>query len=251
MTTGPLAAKACAPALPRVRPAGGTVPANLLRLHLEFDVPSWIPHALAAVRLVGDEGPIEMPFLDLEEGLWDPDLRRLTLLLHPGRIKSGLLARAALGGALAPALPLWLQVELTAFTADAGSGWTTVASFDVVAAETRPLDMTAWTLDAPPAASNVPLTVWFDRTVDALALRHGLAVLDATDQPVPVAVLPADDGRSVALAPERPWDAGAHRLVVRDDFEDVAGNRIGVAFEHTACAGKAEAARSLAFVVAG
>ena len=45
---------------------------------------------------------VSEPFLEIDEELWDPEGRRLTLLFDPGRIKRGLLSREEAGGALIP-----------------------------------------------------------------------------------------------------------------------------------------------------
>jgi len=81
--------------LPRVPPSADHVPANLLRISLTFARPvdGDVLSRLALVR--ADGSAIDAPFLPQE--LWSPDGAILTLLLHPGRVKTGLQARAALG----------------------------------------------------------------------------------------------------------------------------------------------------------
>ena len=54
------------------------------------------------VRLVGEQGDVDLPFLELGEELWDPEGRRLTLLFDPGRIKRGLKPREDAGQILQP-----------------------------------------------------------------------------------------------------------------------------------------------------
>ena len=103
--------------------------------------------------------------------------------------------------------------------------------FRAVAAETRPLDIAAWTLTAPAAGTREPLVVRFPSPLDhALALRtigvetgaggaiDGDVTIDAVDT-------------QWQFVPRDPWPAGRFTLVALDALEDPAGNRLGRAFE--------------------
>lgn len=76
-------------------------PANILRLHLVFAqaVDPW--GVEQPVMLLDGQGR-ERPgvFVDVPGGLWSACGRILTVLLHPGRVKRGLVARDRLGPAL-------------------------------------------------------------------------------------------------------------------------------------------------------
>lgn len=60
-----------------------------------------------------------MTSLAMPDGLWDPEGRRLTLFLHPGRIKRGVAMHEALGLALRPGRRYRLVVDREA--EDAGA----------------------------------------------------------------------------------------------------------------------------------
>lgn len=65
-------------------------PANVLRFHLQFDRPMTCENALRNLALTDRSGSkIEAPFVDIRDGLWNADQTLLTVLFHPGRIKSG------------------------------------------------------------------------------------------------------------------------------------------------------------------
>src|SRR5262245_43217972 len=82
-----------------VSPSGAVVPENLLRLSVRFDAPP-SGRVLPRLALVGrDDRPLPEPFLEQE--LWSPDGLTLTVLLHPGRVKTGLAARQVWGPILA------------------------------------------------------------------------------------------------------------------------------------------------------
>src|ERR1700752_4222017 len=76
-----------APQVMLVQPSAAQVPANLLRLSVVFAAP--IEGAvLPRIALSHADGrALQEPFLQQE--LWSPDGKVLTLLLHPGRVKTG------------------------------------------------------------------------------------------------------------------------------------------------------------------
>src|SRR3569833_3615118 len=84
-----------APQVVIVQPSGARVPANHHRISIRFATQVEGPVLPRISLLHVDGSQIEEPFLEQE--LWSPDGHVLTILLHPGRVKSGLIARAELG----------------------------------------------------------------------------------------------------------------------------------------------------------
>ncbi len=85
-----------------VSPAGDSVPANLLRIELRLDAPLNGPLDMRHVRLFDQHGAeIPAPFLDL--ALPSLDGRTITVLLHPGRIKTDVRPNVDLGRHCMPA----------------------------------------------------------------------------------------------------------------------------------------------------
>ena len=80
-----------------IHPTAVEVPRNLLRCYVEFSAPMREAGA-THVRLVDADGaPLVGALLATEYELWDPDRRRLTVLLDPARIKRGLAPHRAVG----------------------------------------------------------------------------------------------------------------------------------------------------------
>lgn len=210
-------AEPLAPRVVLVQPSGPQVPANLLRISIRLATPVEGPllHRITLSRADGRR--IQEPFLEQE--LWSPDGKVLTVLMHPGRVKSGLKARAQMG----PILAVGDEVSL-ALDGLAIKRWS-VGPTD----EAGPVT-SAWKLSGVRAETLQPLVVALDGPIDGQDAGY-LAVADA-------------DGRRVAgrasltlgesawmFTPEEPWRAGAYKLVVRGTLEDPAGNRLGSRFE--------------------
>src|SRR5262249_29664893 len=82
-------------------PTRNVLPENLLKFYIHFSAPMSRGEAYQHIRLLDAAGkPVELPFLELGEELWDPDGKRFTLFFDPGRIKRGLKPREEAGPAL-------------------------------------------------------------------------------------------------------------------------------------------------------
>lgn len=218
-----------------VYPSGPVLPANVTRMYLEFSAPMDPAGALDHVRLIdaraGDhEGPGP-----IDAGLWDPERRRLTLVLrrpdnseNPGEtvLRPGRSYRLVVD-------PAWRDARgrplASAFE----------RSFRVRARVDQPLDPSKWRVAAPQAGSRDPLVVLLPRPLDYGLLRRAVGVRD----PHGVAlngVVTIDRGeRRWQFTPTRPWQPGTYTVVADHALEDPAGNRIppdehphGVHLEH-------------------
>ncbi len=221
------------PAVARVYPTADALPENLLRLYVHFTAPMRRGEAYDHIRLLDAAGkPVTTPFLTLGEELWDPDGRRLTLLLDPGRVKHDLKPREELGPILEAGKSYTLEIDGRWRGADGRPlAQSFRKSFKAVAAETRPVEPAGWKLHAPPAATREPLVVTFPKPLDHALLGHVLHVQDAAGRTVAGTVAVADEEKRWQFTPERPWAAGEYVLEIESILEDVAGNRVGRAFE--------------------
>jgi hypothetical protein len=214
--------------LPFVRPSAGHVPANLLRISLAFRAPV-DGGVLPRLALVHDDGStVEAPFLPQE--LWSPDGTVLTLLLHPGRVKSGLHARDTLG-------PILTAGETVTLTLDGRP----LRRWRVDADDTEGPQVSSWRIATVPAGTRQALAVTLDAPVEGLGAGH-IAIADARGDRVPgKAVLDKGESRWT-FSPARRWRPGRYRLMVRSTLEDAAGNRAGSRFETAPGAGLEAAA---------
>jgi hypothetical protein len=208
------------PSTPRVvlvQPSGPHVSANLLRISVRFATPVEGPLLPRITLLRADGRKIQEPFLEQE--LWSPDGNVLTIMMHPGRVKSGLIARAEMGPILSAGEDVSLALDGTPI-----KRWR-VGSTD----EAGPVT-SAWRLSPVRADSLQLLVVTLDAPIDGRDVGY-LAIADADGHRV--AGQPRlSVGESVwTFTPDAPWQAGAYKLVVRGSLEDPAGNRLGSRFE--------------------
>jgi hypothetical protein len=82
-------------------PSSDALPENLLRFYVHFSAPMQSGGVQDHIVLLGSDGqPVVAAFLDLTTELWDPAMRRLTVLLDPGRTKRGMGTNIELGAPL-------------------------------------------------------------------------------------------------------------------------------------------------------
>ena len=216
-----------------VYPTSDVVPANQLRLYIHFSAPMGLKGGLDYITLVDDQHhEVSNPFLPLEAEFWNADHTRFTVFFDPGRVKRGILPNKQKGRPL-----------------KAGHTYTLVVSrewrdahgqpleedfrraFRVGPPDEKPLDQQTWRVDAPRAATRDPLAITFPEPLDQGLLQRALAVMTAAGGPIAGDIkLEAQETRWT-FTPREPWKAGDYRLKALGILEDLAGNRIGRAFE--------------------
>jgi catechol 2,3-dioxygenase-like lactoylglutathione lyase family enzyme len=215
-----------------VHPSAPTIPANQLRWYLEFSAPMREGEAARNVHLVDSAGR-EVPgaFLAVEEELWDPSRRRLTLLFDMGRVKRGLRTREEAGAPLEPGKTYSLVVD-AAWRDARGAPLRTGGHhrFRAVAPDLRGPDPSQWQISPPVSGCTEPLTVSLDGTIDR---AMGLTLIGVWRDGVRVEGAPSlsGDGRRWSFVPVEPWTAGAHELRVSRALEDASGNSVARPFE--------------------
>ncbi|MBL9211506.1 MAG: hypothetical protein JNL92_13635 [Opitutaceae bacterium] len=219
----------------QVYPSSDVLPENQLKFYVEFSAPMSRGGTYAQVQLREEGGGfVELPFLELDEELWDPEMTRLTLLVDPGRIKRGVKPLEDIGPVFEAGKRY--QLIVTPACRDAAGRPLQAAftkSFRVAEADRTPPDPSRWLLTPPPAGTREPLTVTFDEPLDhALALRV-IAVSAGADGKIRLAGVPAltSQERTWRFVPAQPWNAGPHVLTVAPTLEDLAGNNPGKTFD--------------------
>lgn len=206
-----------APEVLLVQPSGAGIPANLLRLSIVFSTPVE-GSVLSRIGLSrAGAGALQEPFLQQE--LWSPDGRTLTLLLHPGRVKTGLVAREQWG----PVVSEGDDVVLT-FDGRAIKRWHVGA-----VRANGPLAST-WKLSPVHPGSRQPLVVTLDGPIDGRDVDY-LAIVGADDRLLDGCAQLQNGETTWVFTPDKAWARGEYRLVVRRTLEDPAGNRLGGHFE--------------------
>jgi hypothetical protein len=112
-------------------------------------------------------------------------------------------------------------VELAAFSR---------REFSVGPADESAIDVATWRIETPAPATREPLRVLFPEPLDHGMLRSAMGVSQA-GRAIDGVISTEDEERRWLFTPRENWTAGRHGLLVLTSLEDLAGNRIGRAFE--------------------
>jgi hypothetical protein len=216
-----------------VYPTASRLPENQLKFYIHFSAPMSRGEAYGHVHLFGADGKeVDAPFLELGEELWDPGMKRFTLLFDPGRIKRGLKPREEVGPVLEEGKRYTLVVDADWHDA---TGQTlegeTRKSFEVTPPDNAPVDAGLWKIEPPAAGTREALGVRFPEPLDHSMLERVVSVMDASGKRISGSIAIGDDEKLWQFTPDEPWQAGDYRLVADTTLEDLAGNSIGRAFD--------------------
>lgn len=217
----------------QIYPTSDVLPENLLKFYVHFSASMSRGHIYDHIHLQNEAGQrVELPFLEIDEELWNPDMTRLTLFIDPGRIKRGVLPLEEIGPALEQGKRYTLVIDREWKD---GTGvalkQTFEKRFQVGAPDREPIDPGKWRIEPPRARSQGPLALLFPEPMDHALAQRVIQVVNDSDQLVEGKVALGDHERRWTFTPSQAWRRGSHRLQVQTTIEDLAGNNIGKAFE--------------------
>ncbi|MEL6467723.1 MAG: hypothetical protein AAFQ58_22380 [Pseudomonadota bacterium] len=219
-----------------IYPTATVLPENLLRVYVYYPRPMNTGEGLQHVRLLSSDGvALAGVFLTNRADLWSPDRRRLTLLLDPGRVKTGLIANENLGRALVAGESYTLEVSGSALdTTGCPLGKDTQHSFAAKNADTDTPDPALWSIGAPRAHSTDTLRVDLGSTHDHLSMAFRLRVLNKDGDTVAGTITLGPAEELWEFTPRAPWTASRYTVAIDERLEDLAGNRPGRLFDRPA-----------------
>jgi hypothetical protein len=225
-----------------VTPSGPEVAENLLRIELHLDRPMTGALDMSHVTLLDSAGtPIPDAFLDLP--LLDRSGRNVTLLLHPGRIKTGVGPNVALGPALRSGQSVTLCID------DPQLGRRFEQHWQVTPPLRERIDPQQWTVQAVRHGGRQPLRVAVPAALDGDAVE-AIAVQGPDGRRVAGVATLTTGEREWRFTPAQNWRPGTHLLRIHPRLEDPQGNRLCSAFEQAGqSAQRCEDEGKLAFII--
>jgi hypothetical protein len=217
----------------QVYPSAPIVAENQLRLYIHFSAPMGRQGGIGFVRLVDEAGDeVREPFLPLDAEFWNRDRTRFTVFFDPGRQKRGILPNEEMGRSL---------IEGRSYTLIVSRDWPDGNGlplreefrrrFTVGPPDEKPLDEKTWRIDPPRAGSRDALAITFPEPLDHGLLARALSVIDGSRQRVDGEARIDGNETRWLFTPARAWKRGDYAVQALTILEDMAGNRIGRAFE--------------------
>jgi hypothetical protein len=217
----------------QIYPSGTVVPENLLKFYIHFSAPMSRGNIYKHIHLLDSSGKeVELPFLELDEELWDPAMTRLTLIIDPGRIKRGVRPLEDIGPALESGKSY--RLVISSEWKD-GAGNPLKESFEKAFTVSSPDRETPnpeyWKVEPPKPETLAPLSVIFPEPMDNAVTQRVIQVVDQSGKLIAGKVTLTDEERRWIFTPEHPWQRGTYSLEIQTTIEDLAGNNIGKPFD--------------------
>lgn len=217
-------AKTETPEVTAVYPSGETVPANCLKFTVHFSQPMREGRAIfEQIQIVDGNGDV-VPDPWRRTELWSKDAKRVTMWIHPGRVKQGVNLREDFGPVLRPNEKYKLVVTAKVRSA---AGKPLAKDFERIFRATQEdhtrVEPGRWKISSPRIKTRDPLTISFDKPLDH-ALASRMLSVHQGDTQVKGDVDVGKKETEWRFTPSQPW--GQAPVVVRVDprLEDLAGN---------------------------
>jgi hypothetical protein len=209
----------------KVYPTSDVLPANQLKFYIYFsrsmrESRSIFDH----MHILDDKGkPVDDPWRRTE--LWSDDGKRLTLWIHPGRIKKGVNLNVEIGPVLEPERSYTLVIDAKLLDTD---GQPLVKSFHKKFKTTKPerdyVALEDWKLTAPKEGTRDAVVLTFPKPHDHALLKRFIQILGKDKKPVAGRIELGKEEKSLSFVPTAAWPDGAYQVVVDGRLEDLAGN---------------------------
>jgi hypothetical protein len=214
-------------------PSCDLLPENLLRFYVCFSNSMQRGRALDQIALLDSAGqPVADALYRPPVELWDRTMRRLTVLLDPGRLKRWLGPNIELGPPLKTGQTYTLEI---------GTGMIDLNGrplrerfrkrFHVGDPVREQLSVESWELLPPATGSRQALVLLFRSPLDWALLLQTIAVVSAEGSVIGGQVVVDQFEKRWSFRPASPWIAGTYCVCVGPSLEDICGNSITGAFD--------------------
>jgi hypothetical protein len=216
-----------------IYPSGDTLPENILRFYVGFSQSMRRGTAQAQISVLGPDGlPIEDVLYRAPVELWDRRMRRLTVLLDPGRLKRGLGPNRDLGFPLRAGLDYILKIGSGMTDRwDRGLAKAVYKRFRVSQAIRERLAVEEWTVIAPRLHSLQPLVITFPTPLDWALLYSRLVIESENGESLKGRIAIDRCETQWSFTPASVWGDRRLRIRVGSGLEDVCGNTIDAPFD--------------------
>jgi len=212
------------PVVKGVFPTSDKLPTNHLKFYLHFSRPMREGRDIFNYIRLRDANGKQVADPWRRQELWNADATRLTLWIHPGRVKKGVNLRETEGAVLLPGHQYSLELSGKLKGADGQPLVAYRKVFSTVGEDhSRPLPAN-WKLSTVTSSSRDVLRISFGETLDAELALQCLRVRDVQGRPVQGARSLEDHESVWCFRPAKAWSNRRYRLLVGDELEDLGGN---------------------------
>jgi|TARA_B110000503_G_scaffold105961_1_gene158190 hypothetical protein len=222
-----------APVVLAIYPDTSAIPVNVLRFYIRFSKPMQEMGILTHIRLRDQDGTdMTGVFFENQHELWNKDRTEVTLIVDPGRVKTGLAAHQAIGRAFEEGKRYELTVDkglLDFHDRELAQNYT--KQFVAVAEDVTAPQLLRWQVTTPSVQSRMALKIDFHDNIDHLSAASYIKVL-RDKREISGDVRLSKHGQVWSFTPKASWQKGGYQIVVNPQLEDIAANSLDQVFDH-------------------
>jgi len=233
------------PFVEEVYPTTSQIPENILRFYVYFSEPIKDGSTIKSIHIFNEDN-VEVNlydtnssstgiFLETLEELWSPDYQRITLILDPGRVKTGLEANLELGRSFESGKKYTMEIDTEI---EALSGEKLVKKFrkefQVVSEDRIPPNDDNWKIVIPKENTFDPLRIEFNDILDHAQMISFIRVYDSSNSSLEGEVKFKNNESIWEFYSNSKWEKGNYSIKIDVRLEDLAGNNIQGKFDRDA-----------------
>lgn len=217
----------------KVYPTSNELPENLLRMYIYFSQPMSKGGVYQYLQLLDENGKeVELPFLELDEELWDPMQQRFTLLFDPGRIKKELKPNLDSGLPLVAGHSYTFVIKKEWKDANGHSMQDDFyKEFNVIPSDTKTPNPKDWKLTPPKKDTKDQLIIQFDEPLNHAMAERLIVIKDYEQNILDGSVIITNHETEFQFFPVQSWEGNEYSVHIDPAIEDRAGNSIMRAFD--------------------
>lgn len=217
-----------------VYPSTDKIPVNLLRFYIYFSQPMREGNFLDYIHLLDENGKeITGVFFDNQYELWNEDYTRLTILIDPGRVKTGLAAHEKMGRAFEVGKKYQLHIDKNWQTINGASlDQSFIKEFKGVAAQMEGINQSNWNVELPKSGTKTALKIHFGKALDHISAQRFIVILGKNEKRLEGKVALNEDETVLSFYPSENWQSTSYQILINARLEDIVGNNLNGAFDH-------------------
>lgn len=235
------------PEVVAIYPRANELPENTLKFQIEFNVPMREGNFLKHIQLHSIDGEsLSGVFFDNVYELWSNDHRQITILVDPGRVKTGLKENLKRGRAFIAGQEYKLSI-LTSWRSLQGEPLQKVytKTFTAIPEDLESPNVNLIKSSLLKAGSRDSLSITFPEPLDEQQIQDYVRIVSGKEQR-PTQLVPGkftigSFGRALNFVPQIPWEVNqVYSLRIDTRLEDLASNNLQAKFDRPTAEQKGE-----------
>ncbi|SEM19630.1 hypothetical protein SAMN05421856_101672 [Chryseobacterium taichungense] len=215
-------------------PRSNKIPKNILTFYIEFSDPMMEDESAFRYVNLYDENKQMIPHVWLNKGRWIND-KILMLMIHPGRVKSGISYYDNLGDVFYVGKKYYLEVTDKVKTLYINSKVKPFTKeFEIIEPTASCPEILRDSINPPKKNTREKLKIVFDKPMDLYSILGGISInIYKTDIIVEGKLLPGSEDTEWYFVPDKPWTENKYSLIFNKYVSDACGNGLIKSFETT------------------